>query len=125
MRVLQWGAHAPCAPQGYSAPSTYADSRPYRISHLARRSPSALCSDGIIGRHRISRTGNRGMFPALTNPGFVKRRSALQPRGEFGELDPGIHAAVEKPGRSFPVALIGFMIIDGCGAAVGLDRSNN
>src|SRR5437763_601558 len=26
--------------------------RAYRISHLARRSPSALRSDGIIGRHR-------------------------------------------------------------------------
>jgi hypothetical protein len=49
---LQWGAHAPCTRQGYAAPSTGADSRAYRISHLARRSPSALRSDGIIGRHR-------------------------------------------------------------------------
>src|ERR1700747_2743423 len=33
-------------------PSTCADSRAYRISHLARRSPSTLRSDGIISRHR-------------------------------------------------------------------------
>src|SRR3974390_1996903 len=51
-RLLQWGAHAPCTRQGYAAPSTRADSRAYRISHLARRSPSVLRSDGIIGRHR-------------------------------------------------------------------------
>src|SRR5215470_11264959 len=49
--LLQRGAHAPCARQGYAAPSTCADSRAYRISHLARRSTSALRSDGIIGRH--------------------------------------------------------------------------
>src|SRR5215470_6351148 len=49
--LLQRGAHAPCARQGYAAPSTCADSRAYRISHLARRSPSALCEDRIIGRH--------------------------------------------------------------------------
>ena len=41
--------------QGYAAPSTCADSRAYRISHLARRSPSVPRSDGIIGRHRYSR----------------------------------------------------------------------
>src|SRR5215831_797780 len=51
--LLQRGAHAPCARQGCSAPSTCADSRVYRISHLARRSPSALRSDGIIGTHRL------------------------------------------------------------------------
>src|SRR5262249_28376059 len=50
--LLQPGAHAPFARQGCSAPSTCADSRAYRISHLARRSPWALLSDGIIGRHR-------------------------------------------------------------------------
>ena len=50
--LLQWGAHAPCTRQGIAAPSTCADSRAYRISHLARRSPSVLRSDGIIGRHR-------------------------------------------------------------------------
>src|SRR5262249_36777607 len=50
--LLQPGAHAPCARRGCSAPSTCADSRAYRISHLARRSPSALHSDDIIGRHR-------------------------------------------------------------------------
>ena len=48
------GAHAPCTRQGYTAPSTCADSRAYRISHLARRSSSVLRSDGIIGRHRCS-----------------------------------------------------------------------
>src|SRR5277367_6568082 len=48
------GAHAPCTRQGHSAPSTCADSRAYRISHLARRSPSALRSAGIIGRHSRS-----------------------------------------------------------------------
>jgi transposase InsO family protein len=37
--------------QGCSAPSTRADSRAHRVSYLARRSPSALRSDGIIGRH--------------------------------------------------------------------------
>ena len=46
--LLQWGAHAPCTRQGYPAPSTCADSRADCISHLARRSPSALRSDGII-----------------------------------------------------------------------------
>ena len=46
--------NAPCARQGCSAPSTCADSRAYRISHLARRSPSALRSDRIIGRHKIA-----------------------------------------------------------------------
>src|SRR6516162_11018027 len=51
-RLLQWGAHAPRTRQGYAAPSTCADSRAYRISHLARRSPSVLRSDGIIGRRR-------------------------------------------------------------------------
>src|SRR5262249_55966616 len=50
--LLQRGAHAPCARRGCSAPSTCADSRAYRISHLARQSPSALHSDDIIGRHR-------------------------------------------------------------------------
>src|SRR5215469_13687605 len=50
--LLQRGAHAHCTRQGYAAPSTCADSRAYRISHLARRSPSELRSDGIIGRHR-------------------------------------------------------------------------
>jgi uroporphyrinogen-III decarboxylase len=38
-----------------------ADSRAYRISHLARRSPSALRSDGIIGRH----THRKTQMPAL------------------------------------------------------------
>jgi hypothetical protein len=52
--LLQPGAHAPCARQGYSAPSTRADSRAYRISDLARRSPSGLHSDGIIRRHNRS-----------------------------------------------------------------------
>ena len=46
------GAHAPCTRQGYTAPSTRADSRACRMSHLARRSPSVLRSDRIIGRHR-------------------------------------------------------------------------
>jgi transposase InsO family protein len=46
--------HAPCTRQGYPAPSTCADSRAYRLSHLARRSPSALRSDGIIGRHTVA-----------------------------------------------------------------------
>src|SRR5215471_15005878 len=32
--LLQLGAHAPCARQGYAAPSTGADSRAYCISHL-------------------------------------------------------------------------------------------
>src|SRR5262249_17891725 len=50
--LLQPGAHAPCARRGCSTPSTCADSRADRISHFARRSPSALHSDGIIGRHR-------------------------------------------------------------------------
>src|SRR5690348_15397673 len=59
--LLQRGAYAPCAQQGYSAPSTCADRRAYRIGHLARRSPSALPSDGIIGRHR-----NREMLDRVT-----------------------------------------------------------
>src|SRR6516162_2673753 len=50
-RLLKWGAHAPRTRQGYAVPSTRADSRACRISHLARRSPSVLRSDGIIGRH--------------------------------------------------------------------------
>ena len=53
--LLQPDAYAPCARQGCSAPSTCPDSRAHRISHLARRSPSALRSDRIIGRH--SRNG--------------------------------------------------------------------
>src|SRR5215469_12924514 len=57
--LLQPGAHAPCARQGCSAPSTCADSRAYRISHLARRSPSALHSDGIIGTHNYFRVVER------------------------------------------------------------------
>jgi hypothetical protein len=61
--LLQRGAHAPCARQGCSAPSTCADSRAYRISHLARRSPSALRSDGIIATHRMRRVGGT---PCLT-----------------------------------------------------------
>ena len=36
----------------FAGQPTCADSRAYRIGHLARRSPSALRSDGIIGRHR-------------------------------------------------------------------------
>jgi hypothetical protein len=44
--------HTPSARQGYSAPSTSAGSRTYCISHLARRSPSAVRSDGIIGSYR-------------------------------------------------------------------------
>src|SRR5215831_3128746 len=50
--LLQWGAHAPCTRQGFAAPSPRADSRAHRTSHLARRSPPALRSDGIIGRHK-------------------------------------------------------------------------
>src|SRR5262244_2901929 len=46
------GVHAPCTRQGFAAPSPRADSRAHRTSHLARRSPPALRSDGIIGRHR-------------------------------------------------------------------------
>src|SRR5262252_5478809 len=53
--LLQPGAYAPCAGQGCSAPSTGADSRAYCISHLARRPPSALRSDCIIGRHSVGR----------------------------------------------------------------------
>src|SRR5215469_14036158 len=49
---ITMGAHTPCTRQGCAAPSPCADSRAYRISHLARRSSSALRSDGIIGRHR-------------------------------------------------------------------------
>jgi transposase InsO family protein len=52
--TYQWGAQAPCTRQGFPAPSTCADSRACRISHLARRSPSALRSDGIISRHSSS-----------------------------------------------------------------------
>src|SRR5215831_2327800 len=55
--LLQWGAHAPCTRQGFAAPLPRADSRAHRTSHLARRSPPALCSDGIIGRHRIGICG--------------------------------------------------------------------
>src|SRR6516164_9195680 len=64
-RLLQWGAHAPCTRQGYAAPSTCADSRAYRISHLARRSPSVLRSDSIIGRHRWALARHRSR-PVLT-----------------------------------------------------------
>src|SRR5215469_2168834 len=63
--LLQRGAHAPCARQGCSAPSTCADSRAYRIGHLARRSPSALRSDGIIGTHR-HKFGESGMAEETT-----------------------------------------------------------
>src|SRR5271156_1470309 len=52
-----------CARQGYPAPSTCADSRAHRISHLARRSPSALRSDGIIGRHRREGRGDDAFPP--------------------------------------------------------------
>jgi hypothetical protein len=48
LRVLQRSAHAPCAEQGYSAPSASADSRAYRVRHLARRPP--------FGWHRHSCT---------------------------------------------------------------------
>jgi len=69
-RLLQWGAHAPCTRQGYAAPSPCADSRAYRISHLARRSPSVLRSDRIIGRHNYRKAprkrGARGQ--AQTSP---------------------------------------------------------
>src|SRR5215469_510752 len=44
-------------PVSYAAASPGADSRAYCISHLARRSPSALRSDGKIGRHRLRRAG--------------------------------------------------------------------
>ena len=44
-------------PASYAAASPGADSRAYCISHLARRSPSALRSDGKIGRHRLRRAG--------------------------------------------------------------------
>ena len=50
-KVLGTVSAAAKSGQGYAAPSTCADSRAYRISHLARRSPSALRSDGIIGTH--------------------------------------------------------------------------
>src|SRR5262249_38013383 len=65
--LLQPGAHAPCARQGCSAPSTCADSRVYHISHLARLAPSALRSDGIIGRHRWS-TGSTTRAVTLGMP---------------------------------------------------------
>jgi hypothetical protein len=70
----------------------------------------------------ISRTGDRDIFPALTNPGFVKCRFALQPWCGFGERDPGIHPAVENRAAPFQEVIIGFMIIDGCGAVVGSDH---
>jgi len=59
--LLQRGAHAPRARQGYAAPSTGLDSRAYRINHLVRRSPSTLRSDSIIGTDSSRRNGR---FPA-------------------------------------------------------------
>ena len=49
---IQCRAHASCARQGCSTPSTCAESWANRISHLAWRSPSTVRSDGIIGSHR-------------------------------------------------------------------------
>src|SRR5215467_5145339 len=68
--LLQPGARAPCARQGYAAPSTGADSRAYCISHLARRSTSALRSDGIIGRHTRPHQHFSFRACAVENDGF-------------------------------------------------------
>jgi hypothetical protein len=53
LRLRQRCAHTPCAEQGYSAPSTSAQSRAYRVSYLARRSPPPVASVGIVGRHNL------------------------------------------------------------------------
>src|SRR5215469_1683981 len=55
---------------------TGADSRAYCISHLARRSPSALRSDGIIGRHGLL---------GRQDPTLFRRRSCekVAPAGQF------------------------------------------
>src|SRR5215469_1212858 len=75
--LLQPGAYACCARQGCSAPSTGADSRAYRISHLARRPPPALRSDGIIGRHSPVKTGkgeNVKYVETVIDPGVADKR---------------------------------------------------
>src|SRR5215472_6239584 len=74
--LLQRGAHAPCARQGCSAPSTCADSRAYRISHLARRSPSALRSDGIIGRHSSAYPTRRRQAGTVTAPKILTKTAS-------------------------------------------------
>ena len=58
--------------------------------------------DAGLANRGNSRTGDRDLFPARTNPGFVKRRFALHTRYRVGERGPGIHAAVENRAAPFP-----------------------
>jgi len=92
-------------PQGCSAPSTCADSRAYRISHLARRSPSALHSDGIIGTHsRPQRTVPlparcRSSRPAMGGVLAIMDREAQKQRSQQGQpqQSPGSGAQGSQP----------------------------
>jgi len=58
--------------------------------------------DAGLANRGNSRTGDRDLFPARTNPGFVKRRFALHTQYRAGERGPGIHAAVENRAAPFP-----------------------
>jgi hypothetical protein len=58
--------------------------------------------DAGLANRGNSRTGDRDLFLARTNPGFVERRFALHTRYRVGERDPEIHAAVENRAAPFP-----------------------
>src|SRR5215471_14737987 len=62
------GRHQSECPADIIGMRNCADSRVYRISHLARRSPSALHSDDIIGRHTGTALGF--LSTEVTPPGY-------------------------------------------------------
>ena len=82
-------------------------SHPLESAALSRRTPIAVIftQNGVhagLANRGNSRTGDRDLFPARTNPGFCETRFALHTRYRVGERDPGIHAAVENRAAPFP-----------------------
>ena len=59
---------------------------------FSRNSDEAGRLDAGLANRGNSRTGDRDLFPARTNPDFVKRRFVLHTRYRVGERDPEIHA---------------------------------
>ena len=68
---------------------------------FSRNSDEAGRLDASLAQMGNSRTGDRDLFPARTNPDFVKRRFVLHTRYRVGERDPEIHARAENRAAPF------------------------
>jgi hypothetical protein len=68
---------------------------------FSRNSDEAGRLDASLAHMGNSRTGDRDLFPARTNPDFVKHRFVLHTRYRVGERDPEIHARAENRAAPF------------------------